>query len=309
MNMRLIALFVVNVAWGIGTGHSQQIAFHYDFLPLAGNISDIAINNAGDIVATPAGSPTSFLLRADGTLTLIGIPGASETRATGINAAGVVVGSFLSADRRFTTAYIRQPDGGLQTFGGLIGSNTVAWGISDNGYVIGETSGPSATLPGLWVRKADGTFEALNSPNGSTGTDINDVLQVAQGPGIAAHASGDFAEILDPEGRSTSIYSINNRGDSAGYAFVSAAEIIPFFGSAEGTFVNLAVPGAPDAIPRGINDSGVIVGISSAGAFIATPYVIPEPGTWVLVLSGLAIVGLRRARRITETSRSRPPSR
>lgn len=48
---------------------------------------------------------------------------------------------------------------------------------------------------------------------------------------------------------------------------------------------------------QAMNDLGQIIGTSTAGAFIATP--VPEPGTWMLTLAGMGVIGaaVRRRRR------------
>ena len=142
-------------------------------------------------------------------------------------------------------------------------SLTYVLGINDNGTIVGD------------YQNSSGGYSAFLDNNGSYTT-----------------FTVPFAGAID-----TQAYGINNNGDIVGI-YVDSSGIHSFLDNG-GVFTTLNVPGGSFTRALGINNNGAIVGTFSNGSgifssFLATP--VPEARTWIMMLAGIGLIGLRRRR-------------
>jgi len=84
------------------------------------------------------GSRRCFVRAADGAITMLDYPGAIATMCGDINNAGVIVGAWMSPDRRFHGFIWR--DGAFRTFDVTDAQDTLALGVNDAGDIVGEAT-------------------------------------------------------------------------------------------------------------------------------------------------------------------------
>jgi len=110
---------------------------------------------------------------------------------------------------------------------------------------------------------------------------------------------GNFTPIAHPDVFSTTIpWGINDAGQIVGGSFDSGAHA---FLLSEGTFTTIDHPDGSPTVLSDINDAGQIVGYfgddhGDLYGFVATP-VVPEPGTLIMLSTGLVGLLWRRSRR------------
>ncbi len=180
--------------------------------------------------------------------TTIDVPGATATLATGINAAGQIVGSyvdtfhrghgFMLAGSKFTTV---DPPGAI---------STSATGINDAGQIVGEYFGAD-THGTVGFMLAAGRYTTIEVPGLGAG---------------ATHAIG-----------------INAAGSIVGYCPDATVTRRLGFVVISGRYITFDVPGATETSARGINAADKIVGdyVDAKGkhGFVAagvTPWVMLE---------------------------------
>ena len=102
------------------------------------------INDAGQVVGSyvpVGGGYHAFLWQSGATTDLGAIPGLPYSYATGINAAGQVVGWSDSGDAYYMQAFVWE-NGTMTDLGTLPGtSQSSAWGINDEGQIVGWSGG------------------------------------------------------------------------------------------------------------------------------------------------------------------------
>lgn len=121
-----------------------------------------------------------------------------------------------------------------------------------------------------------------------------------------------FTPVSAPGAAETELLGINDNGLAVGFeCAVAGCSGGPqhgiLFNSLTDTFTILDPPGSTATTLNGLNDRGQIVGFfvgakGNTDGLLANP--IPEPGTWVMILSGFAGLGwlsLRRSRRLEVT--------
>lgn len=115
--------------------------------------------------------------------------------------------------------------------------------------------------------------------------------------------SGAFTNV-DPTGATeTQLLGLNDSGIADGFAVIDGVQHGILFDSLTDTFTILDPPGSTSTTLNGLNDAGDLVGFFVDGAgntngVLGTP--VPEPGTWVLMLTafaGFGYIGLHRSRR------------
>ena len=199
------------------------------------------------------------------TYTIIDVPGAAHTYASGINNAGQIVGyylgtaggiegyhGFLYSDGKFTTI---DPPNAQSTYG------TYAYGINDAGAIVGVYA-KSGGIYGFL--DSGGKFTSLNASEGSYdftySRGINNIGQIVGDINLGSgflDSGGDFSFFTDPSGNGfTTASGINDAGQIVGYSLPSG------FLYSEGSFTTIALPGAFETIASGINNTGQIVGYS-----------------------------------------------
>jgi hypothetical protein len=115
-----------------------------------------AINNRGDIAGfgTANGSTVGYLLRRDGQVTILSVPGASSTMALGINDSDEVVGVFVDPTGR-NVGFTWTPGGGFQnvvdpqTDPHIATSGTTINGVNDKGELVGFYTDANGNTDGL----------------------------------------------------------------------------------------------------------------------------------------------------------------
>ena len=108
-------------------------------------------------------------------------------------------------------------------------------------------------------------------------------------------ASGNYQEISFPGAVYTEVYGMNDLGQAVGF-YYDGTTFHGFLWSGGNNFTTIDFPGANYTVLRAINDGGVIVGSffyesNNVHGFLAFPLAessIPEPGSVVLTLAGLA---------------------
>ena len=209
---------------------------HRVHFPGAMQTSARAINDRGEIVGVwweVLTEARGFMLR-DGEYTRVEVPGAVQTALFGINSSGVATGRWLDGSGFWHGFFLN--DGVFTTFDVPGATHTTPMGINPQGDIVGYYIDPTrdpARKTRYWpfLRLADGTF---------------------------------FTDHEYPVGpiRMMALQSINPRGDLVGwYRPVTAWS--PYFGfvlDKQGTYTKLEIPDAWEAIPTGINASGVVVG-------------------------------------------------
>ncbi|MFG0326027.1 MAG: hypothetical protein ACF8SC_01995 [Phycisphaerales bacterium JB037] len=244
-----------------------------DFFQVAGaDTFALGINDSRDTVGavSTAGGADSFLRQADGTTVTFQPLGIADTGGSGINNAGVVVGS---ANPFSTGGFVRNTDGTVTSIDsiGNLGETvlkTNATDINDAGVIFGHALGQAG--PDFFGR---GWYSV---DNGSTFTTV-----IRPGEQFTYVWAGNDAGLLVGD------FSTGFSGDRTGFVFDIAS----------GIFSPFTVTGADWTVPTGINDAGQIVGFSrdritgQVSGFVA---VVPAPGTVVMLAATGLLAGRRR---------------
>lgn len=302
---------------------SSQAATAYRFTTIspvdASGVAAFGINNSGQVVGNvlvdaDKGIYRGFLYQGGQFLDLAAPAGAVSWSAVGINDAGDIVG-------RYATEFVVDPDvgphpsteGAYLYRGGqhldLKIDGTIAMearGVSENGrYVAGfmtdtKTVGFVFDLQTMEHTRIDvGPVYGLTIAQGVN--DLGIVVGSRSLPDPAAlvfdAATGSATEIRLPGTDRTALRAIDNAGTMSGWFQIG--DVQHGFTGYPGAFQVIDVPGADSTTVQDHNDAGWLVGTYSIGgvdhAFLATP--VPEPGTWALMLAGVAVLPLTRRRR------------
>ena len=177
-----------------------------------------AINDLGQAVGSAyVGIYRHSLLYSEATgLVDIGMPGGVNSRATGINNLGQIVGWSGDSSSQ-TTAWLRQSDGTVVSLGTLGRPQSWTTGINNSGQVVGyyyDTN--KVPRPFIWSQVtgmldlgiSNGYADAINNFGQVSGT-----LQDADGEthGFVWSASGGIT-VLNGPSRYTKAYDINDAG-------------------------------------------------------------------------------------------------
>src|ERR1039458_9822073 len=271
-------------------GQAQTYSYSAFDPPGSTNTTVNGMNNAGQIVGSyldAAGGTHNFLRSGDGaTYTAIVVPGseAGTTTTNAINNLGQIAGNYIDASSGLFRSYIRSADGGTFTPFDIpsFGPGGGPKGINDNGVITGSVVAASASAAYGFVRGADGTFTTINMFAAGIRPEAIDNNGDIAGFYIAGGSGGlDHGFLRNPAGAYTAfdlpgtdnggrLYSINNRGQVAGYG----VNYNGFAGNADGSFAMLSVLGN-QTFPAAINDNGYVAGYYSDGTtehgFFAAP--------------------------------------
>jgi uncharacterized membrane protein len=240
---------------------------------------------------------------------------ANSTEAFAINDSGVMVGFYVPPGGYAQGfSYSNDVFSNVNAFGG---NDTYPIDISNNGLIVGQVSDTALGTSQGYV-DSNGQYTIVDGDpypaNSSIAVGINDsgeiiLNSVPSNPSPNTSYCDSFLNVggvntaISMPGESITCASgINDAGAIVGT--VSNDDYVTGSGFIDvgGVFTALDVPGATITYPTVINDSGQIVGsyIDANGneqAFLATPASSPEPGTWAMILIGLAGVGIGRLRR------------
>jgi uncharacterized membrane protein len=227
----------------------------------------------------------------------IDVPGATNTFPLDINAAGVIVGRYLMANR--THGFLRDTDGNLTTIDVPGASFTAATAINDRGDIVGQYA--LATAPGQrhGFLLQDGVFTSFDPP-GSTFTNVLDINErgdivgryctraVCSAPGTGSFhgfllRDGEFRMLDVPGALETDAFGINGREQIAG-GFLTVDHTEQIFLLSHDEFTALVPPdGQQVALDKGgINERGDIVGTYCD---VASLCLIAPTGTHGFVIS------------------------
>jgi hypothetical protein len=128
------------------------------------NPTAAGINNRGDIAGFGTGvtgvssnGQVGFLLRRNGRVTVLSVPGSSMTQALGINDNDEVVGAYVvgSGDNAITHGFTWTPDRGFRTVDDpdAVGATTIN-GVNDQGQLVGFYSDKAGNTDGLLATPA-----------------------------------------------------------------------------------------------------------------------------------------------------------
>lgn len=282
----------------------------------------VALNNRGDIVGRLGSN--AFLL-ADGAVSIISAPFGYGTWATAINDAGQVAG-FGAVGFSETNAFLYQA-GIMTELGSFGGSISVANAINASGQVAGFASRADGdddwSDPERYAAVyRDGVQHELGSLGGrvSEANDINDAGFVA-GWSVIGDEFGERPFLFSPlddsmidlgtlGGVAGRANALNNAGTVVGLSGVGGIggfDYHAFVYGADGMLdLNALVAQRGDwqlVSATDINDAGQILAQACNGLGDCRPVrldllpAVPEPGTWALLGTGLALLLWRERRR------------
>lgn len=250
-------------------GPAQMVRASLVFTSVNITGNSFGINNSADIVGVvPDGDRTTGFLYSGGVMTPLSVPGSANTFAYGINNSGVIVGTASGTAGTFGFIDI---DGVYTPINVPGASSTTVHGINEAGDIVGYSGDPTGRQTGF-----------LTTGGGSTESALADT----------AAGGGGFISISVPGSFSTFAYSINAKGEIAGYSTNEAGNASGFL-LEDGVYHTITVPGSSDTFAYGINDAGQIVGsfidesgthgfLDSNGIFTVfdAPDTLPTSGTF-----------------------------
>ena len=254
----------------------------------------------GALAVSPAHAGFNFIT-VDGPA-----PNDGGSRLSGINNAGVVVGTGFDADFN-EHGFIGTPDA-LVSFAvpdasGSLQFQTILGGINDNDVVVGFTPvGPGQPGNPL-VEFHDGNVITLPAPPDDFGNTIarsvnnagviagtfNDLVN-HKPRGFVRDATGNYTRFdVNPTTEFTSVAGISNNGTIIGNYSILHAITAAFERAADGTITLLDTPTSIGGIPislinyNGINASGVTVGSFLDGTINSYGFLRDAAGNFTLV--------------------------
>lgn len=200
-----------------------------------------------------------------------------ESRATGINARGQIVGESAIRPGEFRTHAFRWSDGALRDLGTLGGDSSAALGVNDRGQIVGEsaTSGNHASRAFLWESgemRDIGTLGGLSDARavndrgrvvGSSMAYVNCPEAHRICPEVHAFAwrNGTMRDLGTLGGRSSRAFDVDTHGRIVGGSEIRNDSFRAFLWE-DGEMRNLGTLGGDHSRALAINDRGQVVGES-----------------------------------------------
>ena len=283
----------------------------YSFLELdglrGGDSFAVAINLKGEIVGRSGrlhGTETrAFIWTPAHRIEALSMGAASSnSRATGINNVGVVVGYGESIDSMRAFHWSRRD--GFVDLGALPGHmSSKALAINDAGQVVGSSSGPSGAHAFLWS-PSTGFFDLGTLPGGEL-SEARGINRHGHVVGSSDSRDGNRAFLWTPETGMEDLGTLPNDTTSVAYSINDAGQVVGSSSGPSGVRAFLwsrttgmrdlgALPGANYSEAYAINNDGYVVGISGSStgtsAFIWAPAAgmrdLNLPQQFELVLAG-----------------------
>lgn len=198
---------------------------------------------------------------------------------------------------------------------GTLSTSAEANAINDSGQIAGAAylagGPPYSKHPTLWTALVPQDLGTLLAGSSSSAADVNGLGQVVGGTPVGSGVtqafiwSGGVMTTLGTLGRSNErAQSINDAGVIVGYsAGGGVSRAFVYDGTGMFDLNNLLANGAGWTLETAysINASGQIVGQGffngELRGFLLTPSAVPEPSTWAMLASGLALGWIRARRR------------
>ena len=226
--------------------------------------ADANPGDAGTSPSLPPSPQTAFTFTLTGDYQILTVPNSIESIATGINAAGLIIGVYLELDgvRR---GFIKDGDSFSEVVIGA-GIPTQPFGVNDAGLIVGSFVDDTGVEHGF---RDGGLFQNIDFPgaHGTIPTGINadgDVVgswldATGNFHGFLRQNDADLNPIDFPLATETRAVGINNAGEIAG-SYRDAAGNIHGFISAGGQFSTVDVAGARATQLTRITNEGSVTG-------------------------------------------------
>ena len=217
------------------------------FVELNGTLTNVSVNGSRDVTFTAIQGSTlygtenglGFSMNAQGTVTLLNLPSGPSAIPSGVNAKGVIVGTYQTQSG--TGSFVRQ-NGTYTTYSYPGAAITSFRAINSKGAIVGTWNNQGTKLQ---------SFELVN---------------------------GKLSTIAYPGAYSTIATGINDSGEIVGWYYVTSNGPLALFRYDGTTYTNIPTPANAYACTAGhVNNSGDFVGScadSTTGVdfgFIATP--------------------------------------
>jgi probable HAF family extracellular repeat protein len=226
-------------------------------------VASTAGNTIGSNLTPPARTSVNRSKPSTLTFETIAYPGALATRALGINAQGVVVGSF--DDSNGTHGFV-QDEGKFRVIDVVGSPSTQAKCINARGEIVGYFLDSDFNLHGFyWF---DGKFRTIDVPSSieTRAEGINDA-GVISGEYVDEQGNehgyllknAEFETIDVPNSFSTDVWMVSNDGWLAG-DYSDPTTVRAYVRTKRGAFLTLDYPGSSADAARSINDRHEVVG-------------------------------------------------
>jgi probable HAF family extracellular repeat protein len=215
-----------------------------------------------------SGGTAKAWVQVNGTIKFLRIPGATQSRAYGINDKNQIVGWYNDASG--LTHGFMYDKGTVTTIDPPGSTLTNAWSINNAGIIVGAYTDASGVFHGF-VDNA-GAFKTFDAPNGSILTEFTGINNHNQQVGIYDSSDGvehgftlvgkTFTDVTYPGANTivTATDRINDSGEIVGLTGTNTAG--PFKGYQRiGTqYTPILFPGSTETRCRGLNNAGIITG-------------------------------------------------